>query len=102
MKLSEILNGISDLKAKGNVDIEISDIACDSRKVKPESLFVAVKGYDVDGHDYIEEAIEKIKQETRRYAKRQITWFKRIENLKWLDGLEKTQNNIKIMVKNKL
>ncbi len=59
MKLSEILNGISDLKAKGNVDIEISDIACDSRKVKPESLFVAVKGYDVDGHDYIEEAIEK-------------------------------------------
>ena len=59
MKLSEILNGISDLKAKGNVDIEISDIACDSRKVKPESLFVAVKGYDVDGHDYIAEAIEK-------------------------------------------
>ena len=39
----------------------------------------------------LSEAIEKIKQETRRYAKRQITWFKRIENLKWLDGLEKTQ-----------
>ena len=46
----------------------------------------------------IEEAIEKIKQETRRYAKRQITWFKRIENLKWLDGLEKTQNNINIIL----
>lgn len=44
------------------------------------------------------EAIEKIKQETRRYAKRQITWFKRIENLKWLDGLEKTQNNIDIIL----
>ena len=43
-----------------------------------------------------EEAIEKIKQETRRYAKRQITWFKRIENLKWIDGLENTQNNINI------
>ena len=46
----------------------------------------------------LEEAIEKIKQETRRYAKRQITWFKRIENLKWLDGLEKTQNNINIIL----
>ena len=45
-----------------------------------------------------EEAIEKIKQETRRYAKRQITWFKRIENLKWLDGLEETQNNINIIL----
>ena len=46
----------------------------------------------------LSEAIEKIKQETRRYAKRQITWFKRIENLKWLDGLEKTQNNINIIL----
>ena len=45
-----------------------------------------------------EEAIEKIKQETRRYAKRQITWFKRIENIKWLNGLDKTQNNIKIIL----
>lgn len=45
-----------------------------------------------------EEAIEKIKQETRRYAKRQITWFKRIENLIWLDGLNSTQNNINIIL----
>ena len=33
-----------------------------------------------------QEAIEKIKQESRRYAKRQITWFKKIENIK--DDLE--------------
>lgn len=59
MKLSEILSGISDLKAKGNIDVDIKNIACDSRKVTPESLFVAIKGYDVDGHDYIEEAIKK-------------------------------------------
>lgn len=32
-----------------------------------------------------EEAIEKIKMETRRYAKRQITWFKRNKNIIWLD-----------------
>ena len=42
--------------------------------------------------------IEKIKRESRRYAKRQITWFKRYENIKWLDGLEDRQNNIKIIL----
>ena len=59
MKLSEILNGINNLKAKGNVDIEIKKIAYDSRKVEPDSLFVAVKGFDSDGHDFITQAIEK-------------------------------------------
>lgn len=32
-------------------------IKCDSRKVKPGDTFVAIKGFDKDGHDYIEEAI---------------------------------------------
>lgn len=45
-----------------------------------------------------EEAIEKIKQESRRYAKRQITWFKRIENIIWLNGLDTIQNNIDIIL----
>ena len=59
MKLSEILNGINNLKARGNVEIDISKIAYDSRKVEPNSLFVAIKGFDSDGHDYISQAIEK-------------------------------------------
>ena len=45
-----------------------------------------------------EEAIEKIKQESRRYAKRQITWFKRIEDSIWLNGLDSAQNNINIIL----
>lgn len=40
------------------------------------------------GKDTKEEMIDKIKQETRRYAKRQITWFKRNKDIKWLDGGE--------------
>ena len=32
----------------------------------------------------LEECIEKLKQETRRYAKRQITWFKRDKEINWL------------------
>ena len=46
----------------------------------------------------LEDAIEKIKMESRRYAKRQITWFKKIDNVTWLDGLDKIQNNIKIIL----
>ena len=46
----------------------------------------------------LEEAIEKIKQESRRYAKRQITWFKRIEDSVWLNGLDSAQNNINIIL----
>ena len=38
-----------------------------------------------EGHSSLSEAIEKIKQHTRNYAKRQLTWFKRAENVKWFD-----------------
>lgn len=37
------------------------------------------------GETSLEEAITIIKRDTRRYAKRQITWFKRLENVFWLD-----------------
>lgn len=45
-----------------------------------------------------EDMIEKIKMETRRYAKRQLTWFKKIENVKWINGLNEIQNNISIIL----
>ena len=46
------------------------------------------------------EMTEKIKMETRRYAKRQLTWFRKNENTTWLD-MEKTQEeNIKIIIEN--
>ena len=45
-----------------------------------------------------EEMIEKIKQETRRYAKRQLTWFRKNKNTIWIDGLNDIQNNINIIL----
>ena len=45
-----------------------------------------------------EEMIEKIKMETRRYAKRQLTWFRKYRNLIWIDGLNNLQNNIDIIL----
>lgn len=38
------------------------------------------------------EMVEKLKQETRRYAKRQLTWFRKNKQTKWLDANEKEEN----------
>ena len=48
----------------------------------------------LEGKTTKEEMIEKIKMETRRYAKRQITWFKKNKQTVWIDGLEDRQVNI--------
>ena len=45
-----------------------------------------------------EEMIEKIKQETRRYAKRQLTWFRKNKQTVWLDGTKDMQNNIDTII----
>ena len=39
----------------------------------------------LEGNITIDEAFEKIKKETRHFAKRQFTWFKREKNVTWLD-----------------
>ncbi len=45
-----------------------------------------------------EEMIDIIKQETRRYAKRQLTWFRKNKEIVWLDGLESQDKNIEIIL----
>ena len=45
-----------------------------------------------------EEMIEKLKMETRRYAKRQLTWFRKDKNIKWLNALAPIQENIQCIV----
>lgn len=42
----------------------------------------------LDGHVSLEEAVEKIKQNTRRYAKRQLTWFRKDADTAWFDPSE--------------
>ena len=58
MKLRELLKDINYELVQGNLELDIKDIAYDSRKVKNGTLFVAMKGFRVDGHDYIDKAIE--------------------------------------------
>ena len=59
MELKSILSGIEGLKVKGDLTIDITNIDSDSRNIKKNGLFVAISGFDVDGHNYIKEAIKK-------------------------------------------
>lgn len=61
MRLKDLireLNGRIDVRGSFP-DLEISDIACDSKKVKPGSLFVAVRGFHSDGRRFIPQALER-------------------------------------------
>ena len=44
------------------------------------------------------EMVDKIKKETRRYAKRQLTWFRKTEGLIWLDANDPLESNIQIII----
>lgn len=59
MELKKILAGVEGLKAKGNLDLEIPNVTTDSREIKAGDMFVAIKGFEADGHKYIPAAIEK-------------------------------------------
>ncbi|MBC6426414.1 MAG: UDP-N-acetylmuramoyl-L-alanyl-D-glutamate--2,6-diaminopimelate ligase [Ekhidna sp.] len=56
--LKNILYGVSLKSLTGDREEEVTGIAFDSRKVKEGFLFVAIKGLTVDGHNYIEKAVE--------------------------------------------
>ena len=58
MKLIDLLKDVSYDLVQGNLEIEVEDIAYDSRKVNDKTAFVALKGFRVDGHDYIDKAID--------------------------------------------
>ena len=58
MNLQDLLYKVSVCKVVGNTNIEVTDVAFDSRKVKNNSLFVAVKGTQSDGHAYVSQTIK--------------------------------------------
>ena len=51
--LSDLLSAIMVEEIIGSENKEITSLECDSRKIKLGSLFVAVRGYNVDGHKFI-------------------------------------------------
>ena len=58
MELKKILLGLEGIKAKGNVDVDIKGIEKNSKEVKEGYMFIAIKGFSTDGHQFVESAIE--------------------------------------------
>lgn len=59
MKLNELLGKTKIISGTADLNIEISDIAYDSRQVSAGNVFVAIEGFETDGHKYISEAVKK-------------------------------------------
>ena len=57
-RLRDILYKVNIRSVAGSTDLDVNDVQIDSRKIKPGSLFIAVKGVAVDGHQFIDKAVE--------------------------------------------
>jgi UDP-N-acetylmuramoyl-L-alanyl-D-glutamate--2,6-diaminopimelate ligase len=58
MELKELLMGINYNILSGNINMEVNKIEYDSRKISDGDIFICIKGFKVDGHNYINKAIE--------------------------------------------
>lgn len=80
MKLQDVLYGVAIASVSGNTQLLVDSLTFDSRSVKVNSLFIAVKGVHVDGHLYINQAIKDgavaiICQEIPQEAEESITYI---------------------------
>src|SRR5258708_32564589 len=58
-KLSEVFQGVETTLPAGASSLEIRQVACDSRKVRPGALFFALHGAKADGNTFIQDAIKR-------------------------------------------
>lgn len=89
MKIEKILNGIDVVSLSGEKNMIISSIEFDSRNVTKGSLFVAVKGYKSDGHDFITSAVSSgatavICEVLPQNIDKNISWIKTNDSAKAL------------------
>jgi len=89
-KLYERINKRVDLMVKDGLIEEAKEVL-DMLSLKGHLTSFQAIGYKefvpyFNGEITLEEALDTIKQESRRYAKRQITWFKRTNGLEWIDA----------------
>ena len=93
--LYERINKRVDLMMENNLIDEVKhllDIGYDKNLISMQGIgYKEIVKYP-EGEYSLDEAIEIIKRDSRRYAKRQITWFKRYKESKWFD-LDKYDNS---------
>lgn len=78
MKISEILR--DDFEISGEVNLEFRDIKFNSTEIEKESIFIAIPGQNIDGHDFIKEAIKKgavavVYEKARYKPNNNVTWI---------------------------
>ena len=59
MQLKEILQGLEYTCLQGNTDMQVSDLVYDSRNIEPGCVFVCLRGANVDGHRFVDDAVKK-------------------------------------------
>ncbi|WP_101690249.1 UDP-N-acetylmuramoyl-L-alanyl-D-glutamate--2,6-diaminopimelate ligase [Dysgonomonas massiliensis] len=82
MKLQDLLKKVDIVTIKGDDNKEVKLICTDSRNVERNALFIAIKGVQVDGHNYVENAIEQgasvivYEEDTIKTDNKEITFVK--------------------------
>lgn len=78
---------VDQMVAMGLVDevLKLKDMGCTKNLVSMQGLgYKEILDY-LDGECSLDEAVEKVKLETRHFAKRQLTWFRREKDVLWVD-----------------
>ena len=90
MKLKKILIGLEGLKAKGSLDVDVKHLDSDSKNIKEGDMFVAIKGFSVDGHKYINDAIKRLENgEPVQYVVGNVDFYGYVLNLRKKTIIEK-------------
>ncbi|MCX7986649.1 MAG: UDP-N-acetylmuramoyl-L-alanyl-D-glutamate--2,6-diaminopimelate ligase [Bacteroidales bacterium] len=87
--LGNLLKNIELIRTAGNLNVPIRSIEADSRKIEKDDVFVAVRGTQVDGHQFIDKAIEQgarvvVCESIPEHFNPQITWIQVADSSKAL------------------
>ena len=58
MQTTELLHRLAQKRIVGTLPEEVRNMAIDSREVEEKTIFICIKGYTVDGHDYAQQAVD--------------------------------------------
>lgn len=83
MRLRELLESMPQYQVTGDASVEIDFLTCDSRQVRPGTLFFALPGSSVDGHTFIQRAVEAgataVVLENPAYAPATVPWVQAVD-----------------------